>query len=135
MKGNPCVAQIPHYRKTVISCCKNLQYLDDRPVSTEERRCSDSNQAEKEEIKAMQIEEAEFEQRNLEQMTDLLGLDDENDIDSSISINSDDDDDNNSDCNGGDARANACSSAGKINNSDDKSQNKSDCHAIAPWRP
>jgi len=36
--GNPVVKKIPHYRKTVISQCQNLRYLDDRPVFDDERR-------------------------------------------------------------------------------------------------
>jgi hypothetical protein len=32
------VKQIKHYRKTVIARCKDLRYLDDRPVFEEERR-------------------------------------------------------------------------------------------------
>ena len=31
LMGNPCVKDIRHYRKTIISRCKNLRYLDDRP--------------------------------------------------------------------------------------------------------
>ena len=40
LSGNPVVKDIPHYRKTVVSRCCGLQYLDDRPVFPEEReRC------------------------------------------------------------------------------------------------
>eukprot|EP00762_Andalucia_godoyi_P004401 ANDGO_08188.mRNA.1 Leucine-rich repeat-containing protein ODA7 len=35
--GNPVVNNIRHYRKTLISRIKKLHYLDDRPVSDEER--------------------------------------------------------------------------------------------------
>lgn len=31
LMGNPCVKDIRHYRKTIVSRCKNLKYLDDRP--------------------------------------------------------------------------------------------------------
>ena len=40
LQGNEVVKHIKHYRKTVISRCKQLRYLDDRPVFEEERlRC------------------------------------------------------------------------------------------------
>ena len=42
MQGNPVVKKIPHYRKTVISKCKQLRYLDDRPVFEDERRRVDA---------------------------------------------------------------------------------------------
>lgn len=38
LMGNPAVKSIPNYRKTVVSRCKELRYLDDRPVFEEERR-------------------------------------------------------------------------------------------------
>ena len=38
LQGNPVVSKIPHYRKTILSRCKQLLYLDDRPVYEEERR-------------------------------------------------------------------------------------------------
>lgn len=31
LQGNPVVKEIRHYRKTIVSRCKNLKYLDDRP--------------------------------------------------------------------------------------------------------
>lgn len=31
LMGNPVVKKIPHYRKTIISKCQHLRYLDDRP--------------------------------------------------------------------------------------------------------
>eukprot|EP00903_Cladosiphon_okamuranus_P019907 g18296.t1 len=38
LQGNPVVKHIRHYRKTLVSKCANLKYLDDRPVFDEERR-------------------------------------------------------------------------------------------------
>ncbi|KDO34582.1 hypothetical protein SPRG_00645 [Saprolegnia parasitica CBS 223.65] len=38
LQGNDVVKHIKHYRKTIISRCKELRYLDDRPVFDEERR-------------------------------------------------------------------------------------------------
>ena len=38
LSGNPLVRTLPRYRKRVLSRCKQLLYLDDRPVFDEERR-------------------------------------------------------------------------------------------------
>ncbi len=38
LQGNPVVNNIPHYRKVIVSRCKSLRYLDDRPIFEEERR-------------------------------------------------------------------------------------------------
>lgn len=38
LQGNPVVKQIKQYRKTVISRCAQLKYLDDRPIFDDERR-------------------------------------------------------------------------------------------------
>ncbi len=37
-QGNPIVKSIHHYRKVLVSRCKTLRYLDDRPIFEEERR-------------------------------------------------------------------------------------------------
>jgi len=42
LKGNPVVSKLPNYRKTLISRCKQLTYLDERPVSEEERKCCEA---------------------------------------------------------------------------------------------
>lgn len=42
LKGNPVVSKVPSYRKYVISKCKLLTYLDDRPVTEEERKCCEA---------------------------------------------------------------------------------------------
>lgn len=42
LMGNPVVRDIKHYRKMMIAKCKNLRYLDDRPVFEEERRRVDA---------------------------------------------------------------------------------------------
>ena len=38
MKGNGCVVNTPHYRKTYIVKMKGLECLDDRDVTKSERR-------------------------------------------------------------------------------------------------
>ncbi|CAM9955118.1 unnamed protein product, partial [Phaeothamnion confervicola] len=41
LMGNPVMKEIKHYRKTVVSRCPCLKYLDDRPVFDDERkRCA-----------------------------------------------------------------------------------------------
>lgn len=42
LMGNPCVKAIRNYRRTIVSRCKHLRYLDDRPVFEEERRRTDA---------------------------------------------------------------------------------------------
>lgn len=37
LAGNPVVSKIPNYRKAMIARCAQLTYLDDRPVTEEER--------------------------------------------------------------------------------------------------
>ncbi|CAM9719836.1 unnamed protein product, partial [Phaeothamnion confervicola] len=41
LMGNPIIKVIKHYRKTIVSRCSGLKYLDDRPVFDDERmRCT-----------------------------------------------------------------------------------------------
>ena len=40
LQGNPVVSKIPHYRKTMLSRCPGLTFLDDRPVFEKESRCA-----------------------------------------------------------------------------------------------
>lgn len=42
LKGNPVVSKISNYRKSTISKCPLLTYLDDRPITEEERLCSEA---------------------------------------------------------------------------------------------
>ncbi|KAJ3650930.1 hypothetical protein Zmor_017005 [Zophobas morio] len=42
LMGNPAIRKIPAYRKTMILACKNLQYLDDRPVFPRDRACAEA---------------------------------------------------------------------------------------------
>jgi len=78
LQGNPVVKQIPHYRKTLISKCPMLKYLDDRPVFDDERRRVDAwaaafelggiemaNDAERAEIKKIRQEKDEADDRNM----------------------------------------------------------------------
>lgn len=40
--GNPVISQIPSYRKTMILECKELTYLDSRPVFPRDRACAEA---------------------------------------------------------------------------------------------
>ena len=40
LRGNPIVSSLRNYRKVIISNSKKLNYLDDRPVNEDERRCA-----------------------------------------------------------------------------------------------
>ncbi|XP_045465391.1 dynein axonemal assembly factor 1 homolog isoform X2 [Harmonia axyridis] len=42
LMGNPVLRKIPAYRKTLILACKDLQYLDDRPVFPRDRACAEA---------------------------------------------------------------------------------------------
>ncbi|XP_063697083.1 dynein axonemal assembly factor 1 homolog [Culicoides brevitarsis] len=42
MTGNPVINQIPQYRKTLILECKELTYLDSRPVFPRDRACAEA---------------------------------------------------------------------------------------------
>ncbi|XP_077260271.1 LOW QUALITY PROTEIN: uncharacterized protein LOC143896336 [Temnothorax americanus] len=42
LTGNPVLKKIKMYRKTMILKCKNLQYLDDRPVFPRDRACAEA---------------------------------------------------------------------------------------------
>lgn len=42
LKGNPMVSKMKNYRKVVITKCPKLTYLDDRPVTEEERLCCEA---------------------------------------------------------------------------------------------
>lgn len=42
LMGNPVIRNIPQYRKTLILRCKNLYYLDDRPVFDKDRACAEA---------------------------------------------------------------------------------------------
>ncbi|XP_068159415.1 dynein axonemal assembly factor 1 homolog [Drosophila tropicalis] len=42
LQGNPVVSRIPQYRKTLILACKELTYLDSRPVFPRDRACAEA---------------------------------------------------------------------------------------------
>lgn len=85
LQGNPVVKNIPYYRKTIISKCKNLKYLDDRPVFEDERRrvnawaqafktggMEAANSAERNEIEDIRREKREADARNMAAFEEMM---------------------------------------------------------------
>ena len=85
LQGNPVVKLIPYYRKTIISKCKMLKYLDDRPIFDEERRrvnawseaftlhgLEAANEAERKEISAIKKEKDDQDLRNMEYFESIM---------------------------------------------------------------
>lgn len=85
LMGNPVVKEIRHYRKTIIAKCKNLKYLDDRPVFEDERRRVDAwakafevggidaaNEAERNEIRLIKKEKDDADERNFLAFEELV---------------------------------------------------------------
>ena len=78
LKGNGVVKRIPHYRKSLISACSQMKYLDDRPVFDDERRRAnafakviqndgtyeEAQAAERKEINLMAQEKKALDERN-----------------------------------------------------------------------
>ena len=77
LSGNPCVRSISNYRRTVISRCKKLMHLDDRPVFDDERRlvtawATGGADAEAKEKKLMRFEEEERHRKRLEDFRAMM---------------------------------------------------------------
>lgn len=85
LMGNPCVKNIKHYRRMIIARCKQLRYLDDRPVFEEERRRTDAwivaydkdgidaaMEAERQELQAIRKEKDDSEERNYRAFQQLM---------------------------------------------------------------
>lgn len=85
LMGNPCVKNIKHYRRMIIARCKQLRYLDDRPVFDEERRRTDAwivaydkdgidaaMEAERQELQAIRKEKDDAEERNYRAFQQLM---------------------------------------------------------------
>lgn len=86
LMGNPVVKSIKHYRKTIISRCKLLKYLDDRPVFDDERRrveawmaafeisgnAEDANEAERNELLKIRKEKDDADERNFRAFEELM---------------------------------------------------------------
>lgn len=77
LSGNPAIRKIDHYRKTMVSRCKSLTYLDDRPVFDDERRCCEAwvrggAEEEKAERARIKQEKEDKERRNREAFQKML---------------------------------------------------------------
>lgn len=86
LMGNPVVKDIKNYRKTIISKCKQLKYLDDRPVFEEERRRVDAwakvldnngtmeeaQEAERQELLLIRKEKDDADERNFRMFEELM---------------------------------------------------------------
>eukprot|EP00494_Astrolonche_serrata_P023832 UN24090 len=67
MKDNPILNKANQYRKTMICKCKNLKYLDDRPVFDDERRLAEAwlkNGREGERIERAKIKDEKLAKQN-----------------------------------------------------------------------
>ncbi|EGD76427.1 hypothetical protein PTSG_07544 [Salpingoeca rosetta] len=76
LMGNPVIRSIENYRKTMILKCKQLTYLDDRPVRDKERACTEAwavggRQAEREERERWNEEERARQFRAVKYLWDL----------------------------------------------------------------
>ncbi|KPA86872.1 hypothetical protein ABB37_00918 [Leptomonas pyrrhocoris] len=77
LSGNPLVRTLPRYRKRLLSRCKALLYLDDRPVFEEERRLVTAwtragDDGEEKERQLIQREKAAAEKKRLDDFRRLI---------------------------------------------------------------
>lgn len=86
LQGNPVVRKIKNYRKTIVSKCKHLRYLDDRPVFEDERRRTDAwaavleaggtldqaQEAERQELLQIRKEKDERDERNFKAFEEMM---------------------------------------------------------------
>jgi len=75
-QGNPFISKVTSYRKTVVSRCKSLSYLDDRPIFDEERMATEAwvvggLPAEREERRRQRTEKDAAHRKNLEYMLNI----------------------------------------------------------------
>ncbi|KAL1495266.1 hypothetical protein AB1Y20_017126 [Prymnesium parvum] len=75
-QGNPFIPKVTSYRKTMVSRCKTLSYLDDRPIFNEERMATEAwvvggLPAEREERRRQREEKDMAHRRNLQYMMEI----------------------------------------------------------------
>ncbi|KAJ3052876.1 Dynein assembly factor 1, axonemal [Rhizophlyctis rosea] len=76
LMSNPVISKIQNYRRTLISKCKGLTYLDDRPVFDNERRATEAwatggVEAERAERERMRAEDIEKQSKNFDALKKL----------------------------------------------------------------
>mmetsp|Transcript_26531 Transcript_26531/g.61934 ORF Transcript_26531/g.61934 Transcript_26531/m.61934 type:complete len:562 (-) Transcript_26531:116-1801(-) len=77
LKDNPCTKKIVNYRKGITAYCKNLRYLDDRPVFEEDRRAAEAFnrggiEEERAERRRIRQEKDDAHQRNMEAFQEMI---------------------------------------------------------------
>mmetsp|Transcript_16044 Transcript_16044/g.36800 ORF Transcript_16044/g.36800 Transcript_16044/m.36800 type:complete len:346 (+) Transcript_16044:65-1102(+) len=77
LKDNPCTKRVINYRKSITACCKELRYLDDRPVFEEDRRAAEAFnrgglEEERAERRRIRQEKDDAHQRNMEAFQEMI---------------------------------------------------------------
>lgn len=77
LKGNPAAKKIVNYRKSITVYCKDLRYLDDRPVFEDDRRTAEAFnrgglEEQRAETKLIREEKNEKHDRNMRQFTEMV---------------------------------------------------------------
>merc|ERR1719440_447795 len=70
LKGNPAAKKVVNYRKSLTVYCKELRYLDDRPVFEDDRRTAEAFnrggiEMQREEQRLMKKEKSEKHENNM----------------------------------------------------------------------
>merc|ERR1719440_611837 len=77
LKGNPAAKKIVNYRKSLTVYCKDLKYLDDRPVFEDDRRTAEAFnrgglEEQRAEQKRIREEKSEAHERNLRAFQEMI---------------------------------------------------------------
>lgn len=77
LKGNPCAKKIVNYRKSITVYCKDLRYLDDRPVFEDDRRTAEAFnrgglEEQRAETKRIREEKTAAHDRNMRAFADMM---------------------------------------------------------------
>jgi len=77
LKGNGCAKKIVNYRKSLTVYCKDLRYLDDRPVFEDDRRAAEAFnrggiEMQREEQRLMKKEKSEKHERNMRAFQEMI---------------------------------------------------------------
>mmetsp|Transcript_39769 Transcript_39769/g.63202 ORF Transcript_39769/g.63202 Transcript_39769/m.63202 type:complete len:568 (+) Transcript_39769:80-1783(+) len=77
LKGNPAAKKIVNYRKSLTVYCKDLRYIDDRPVFEDDRRCAEAFnrggiEAERAEKKLIKQEKSDAHDRNMRLFNEMI---------------------------------------------------------------